>query len=51
MSELSKIIPHRYFSIRVKLSAIRDRLFEELQKYNISFPYCSCFREYTKKAN
>lgn len=35
MSELSKIIPHRYFSIRVKLSAIRDRLLEELQKYNI----------------
>lgn len=30
MSELSKIVKRRHFPVRVKLSAVRDRLIEEL---------------------
>ena len=42
MSELAKIIKHRHFPVRVKLSAVRDRLIEELDyaevlsKYDVS---------------
>ena len=42
MSELVKIIKHRHFPVRVKLSAVRDRLIEELDyaevlsKYDVS---------------
>lgn len=41
MSELEKIIKRRHFPVRVKLSAVRDRLIEELDfsevliKYNV----------------
>ena len=42
MSELEKIIKRRHFPVRVKLSAVRDRLIEELDFSEVLIKYNVC---------